>query len=310
MKNPLVELMAEASRALPYTTKSRGLEAEPLYIKKKAASLRTLVLTKTALPKLDENGQLVSAPHANIAGQSVPCSTAIANGSRVADAGASLIFLPEHFNPQIVAKDTAAMKLHPNFPRHFVNVDAAQFAEIPDDQEVPTTARPIHLGPITLDGLRQHSVRMKVNHKEQVDRGGEQVANEILAGIVAGISRTVDAVFLGTVLATNPEAFTLGKAGAKGAKIDALRGLVGTAGAGATWRGDGKFAVAGGIPADLTAATAATVVGWFERGAVVLGPDLSILAERLNVNGDLTVTAWFSLEAVIPDPAQFWTVSA
>ena len=43
---------------------------------------------------------------------------------------------------------------------------------------------------------------------------------------------------------------------------------------------------------------------------MVLGPDLSILAERLNVNGDLTVTAWFSLEAVIPDPAQFWTVSA
>ena len=43
MKNPLVELMAEASRALPYTTKSRGLEAEPLYIKKKAADRKSVV---------------------------------------------------------------------------------------------------------------------------------------------------------------------------------------------------------------------------------------------------------------------------
>lgn len=310
MKNPLVELMDEASRALPYSTKSRGMDADPLYIKKKAASLRTLVLNKTALPKLDENGQLVSAPHANIAGQSVPCSVAIANGSRVAEAGASLIFLPEHFGPQFVEQGRVAMKMHPDFPRHFVNVDAAQFAEIPDDQDVPTTPRPIHLGPITLDGLRQYSVRMEVNHKEQVTRGGEQVANEILAGIVAGISRTVDAVYLGTVLAANPEAFSVAKAAAKGAKVESLRALVGTTGAGAGWRGDGKFAVAGGIAAELTAATASTVVGWFERGAVVLGPDLSILAERLNVNGDLTVTAWFSLEAVIPDPAQFWTVSA
>lgn len=307
MTNPLIDLFTEAQRAMPDVLVGKDNDNQR-YIKRKAASLRTLVLNKSTMPVLNGTGQLIGAAHANIAGQTIPCSTAIAKGSRVAEAGASLIYLPDHFTPQFIGKELVAMKTR-EFPRHFVDVDAATFAEIPDDEEVATSDRPFNLAPINLDDLRQFSVRFKVNHKEQVDRGGEQVANEILAGIMAGISRTVDAVYLGTVLAATPEAFALSKAAAKGAKVQNLRGLVGTDGAGAEFRADGQLVVAG-IQAELTAAMEATVIGWFERGAVVMGPDLSILAERLNANGDLDVTAWFSLMAVVPDAGKFWTVSA
>lgn len=307
MNNPLIELLSEAQRAMPDVSVGKDSD-NPRYIKRKAASLRTLVLNKSTMPMLNGTGQLIGAAHANIAGQQIPCSTAIAKGSRVAEAGASLIYLPDHFTPQFIGKELVAMKTK-EFPRHFVDVDAAIFAEIPDDQEVTTSDRPFNLAPINLADLRQFSVRFKVNHKEQVDRGGEQVANEILAGIMAGISRTVDAVYLDTVLAATPEAFALSKAATKGAKVQNLRGLVGTDGAGAEFRADGQLVVAG-IQAELTAAMESTVIGWFERGAVVMGPDLSILAERLNANGDLDVTAWFSLMTVVPDAGKFWTVSA
>lgn len=306
MTNPIIDLIEEAQRARPDVSVGTNQD-QPRYIKRKAASLRTLVLNKSNVPVLNAQGQLTSAPHANIAAQTIPVSTAIAKGSRVAEAGASLIYLPDHFTPQFIGTNLVTMKTR-EFPKAFVDVDAAPFALVDDDADVALSDRPVNLAPIELDDLRQYSVKFKVNHKEQVDRGNEQVANEILAGIVAGISRTCDEVYLNAVLAKNPEVFTLAKAAAKGAKIDTLRGLVGTLGYGASWRGDGKFAVADGIPADITAAIELTVVGWFERGAVMLGPDLSILAERTNKNGDLIVTSWFSLNALIPDGNKFWTV--
>lgn len=307
--NPIADVLQEATRALPYHATKRAGYDEPAYIKKPAASLRTLVLTKATLPKLNDRGQLVRNPKANMAGEVIPCSTAIANASRVSAAGASMVFLPEHADPVIVETGSnSKIMATAAHPRQFVTVDPAGFAEIADDMEVPTTARPILMAPIDPDSLRQFSVRMKVNHKEQIDRGGQQVADEILASIVAGISQTVDKVFIEAVLATTPATFTLAAAAAKGAKVESLRALVGTAGAGAAFRADGQL-IAAGIPAELTATTASTLVGWFERGAVVIGPDVSILAERLNVNGDLTVTAWFSLAAAIPDGDSFWTVA-
>lgn len=307
--NALAELFAEARRALTFREIPREGGLEPIHIKKKAASLRTLNVTKT-LVKIDANGNLNTAPGANMAGEIVPCSTAIVNTSRAAKAGANLIFLPEHSDPKFIDTGSATKVMYTqNFPRYFVNVDASEFAEIPDDADVPETVRPVFKGDIKPENLRQFSVLHRVNHKEQVDRGGQQVADEILAAIVAGVSRTADRVFIETVLAASPEAFSVGKAAAKGARFEQLRGLIGTDGTGAAFRADGQMIV-NNVPAEITAASAESLIGWFERGAVVIGPDLQILAERLNVNGDLSVTCWFSLRAVIPDAASFWTVGA
>lgn len=304
--NPLVDLIDEAQRAMTYTTIQRdGLE--DTYLPKKAASLRTLVLKDSRLPVI--NGNATGVPGANLAAESILASKLIARESRVADAGASVILLPDHLEPKMVGKDKV-MSFYPDYPKAFVNVDAAQFAEIPDDVETPTSNRPLFIGDISLNNLRQFSVRFNVNRREQKMRGEQQVADELLTGIFSGISRTCDKVFLDAVMATMPENFGIDKAAAKGARIDKLRALVGNNGLGASWRGDGVFSVAGGIPAELTAATDETIVGWFERGALLIGPDLSIYAERLNVNGDVSVSAWFSLATVIPDVASFWKVAA
>lgn len=53
-----------------------------------------------------------------------------------------------------------------------------------------------------------------------------------------------------------------------------------------------------------------TVVGEFSRALAVVGPDMTVLVNRLNVSGDVTISAWLSVDSVAPDAGRFWTVAA
>jgi hypothetical protein len=82
-----------------------------------------------------------------------------------------------------------------------------------------------------------------------------------------------------------------------------------TAGDGAEIAGDGSFR-AGGVLAELTAATDKTVIGVFNRAAIAFRPELSVHVKRLNANGDSELTVFANAQAVLPNAADFWTVSA
>ena len=125
---------------------------------------------------------------------------------------------------------------------------------------------------------------------------------------VLGLARASDAVLLTAIEATNPATFTAGAVAAKGLRIDELRGLVGTEGAGAGWRGDGAFAVAGGIAADTTADTVGTVIGSFGRAGVAIHESIDLIVERHNTKGDLVLTAHANMIPLLPNPSVFWTI--
>ncbi len=169
----------------------------------------------------------------------------------------------------------------------------------------PTTANALRL--LILTATRPGEVR-----------GEEQTAAEVLTAIFTGLSRVVDKLALQAILANNPEQFSLAKAAAAGVRYKDLRGLIGTDGHGAFCGADNELKIlpfnltgwqAGGIPAELTPVMTQTVVGEFSRAQAIIGPDMTILVNRLNTRGDVTISAWLSVDAVAPDAGRFWTVS-
>lgn len=316
--NPLVPIFAEASRAMPYVERDRPGDREPLRINKHAAAVRTLVLKSTPMPALfDREGRMVRQPAGNLAGQTMMLGAAIVNASRTAQAGANIIVM-EHIEPQIIESGSDSKNMvFMSSPTHFVTVDPATFAEVADDSDTPETDPPVHVAQVVRDG-RSFGVRFKVTRAQQKERGEQLVADELLAAIISGVAQTADLVLLEAIKAATPAAFTLGAAAAAGVRFTDLRALVGTDGAGAHVSASGNLVAwpfninvqTGGIAAELTPGIAETIVGAFDHAAVVLGPEMTVIAERLNARGDLMVQGWLNIDAAVPDVSKFWTVGA
>lgn len=307
-KNPLVEMIAEAQRALPYHTKQRGQDAEPIYIAKKAASLRTLNLKTSFMPQLiADDGSLLAAPMANMAGEKLALDAAIIKASRVAQAGASIIIRPDQTRaiPVGTTGDVALVKQ----AGHFVTIEAAPFAQVADDADVPASLIPVARAAIDWETAPSVSVRYHMNHTDQKEIGNDQYAAELLASITIGLARAADKLLLAAINSATLSPFTLAAAAAQGIAVHELRGLVGTNGHGAAFRTDGTLAAAG-VSAELTGDMAGTVIGAFNRAAIAINSDVSILAERTSAAGALDVTCWASMIALVPDAGKFWNVGA
>ena len=307
--NPLLAVIAEAQRAMPYIERDRPGDQEPLRINKRAASLRNLMLVDTPV-RVDRNGRVMVGSNGNSAGQTITISDAIFQNSRFAQAGGNLVFLADHAQPQIIEtfSDTKLMGTY-TFPKSFVVVDPAALAEIDDDTDQAVSDLPMVLSEINRDNQRSFGVTFKLTRAQQKARGEQQTADELMCAIVTGLARVVDKLAVEAILANTPAAFSLASAATAGLRIGDLRGLVGTDGTGATFRADGQLVVAGGIEAELTPVTDQTIVGAFDRAAALIGTDMAILCNRLNKNGDVTVSAWLSVDAVCPDAGKFWTVA-
>ncbi len=85
-----------------------------------------------------------------------------------------------------------------------------------------------------------------------------------------------------------------------------MRGIVGTAGTGAQ-AVEGALYVEG-IPAELTADMAETFLGVWSRAAVVVGPNIKLIASRLDASGAVEVICFADMQALLPNPAMFWSV--
>ncbi|MCY1293302.1 hypothetical protein D9M70_425580 [compost metagenome] len=62
--------------------------------------------------------------------------------------------------------------------------------------------------------------------------------------------------------------------------------------------------------AELTPVTADTIVGSFSRAAVAVHEDIRLVAERTNRQGELILTAWANMQALLPLPGAFFKVAA
>ena len=300
--NPLLSTIQEAQRAMPYVARHIPGIDEPQYLPKKAAALRTLMLSST-LVRVDRAGKLIVGNTGNSAGETITIEKAIFLGSRFAQAGGTLVFLPEHAQP--LETGLTGMVAMRNEPVSFSVVNPADFELVADDDDATDSTLPVFVCTIDRTGQKSYGVRFKQTRADQKARGEETTADEMLASIVAGLSKVVDRLAMSAVLATTPANFSLAAAATAGVRFGELRALVGTDAAAADIRTDGRLTAAG-IEAELTDTMTKTVIGDFSKAAAVIGPDLQILISRLNKNGDVSVTAWLSADAVCPASGRFW----
>jgi hypothetical protein len=130
--------------------------------------------------------------------------------------------------------------------------------------------------------------------------------------IALGLGRLADRVAFETILASGPEVFTVAKAAALGLAWGDIRALIGTNGENALIAEDGTIcacpptAATTGIIAELTAETAATIVGAWSMAAIAVAEDITLIAQKTGKNGDLKLTCWCNMEALLPTPGAFW----
>ncbi|MEN9901635.1 MAG: hypothetical protein RL651_299 [Pseudomonadota bacterium] len=303
----IAALLKEAENAMPYIVRDRGMGNDPQFIDYPAASMRTLTLTMTHLPVLGgKDDSIITVAPGNIAGQSTKLDTAIIRSSRVAAAGANIIVRPVPANAYATGL-TGGVSVY-EADAYFVTVAPAEFASVADGAAVSVTPLPASRAQVKWDEAVKLAVRFNVPRRDPRTYGQEHIAKEILTAIPLGIARAADNLLLSAINAETPSPFTVAAASAQGLNAGELRALIGTDGTGAQFRADGQL-IAAGIAAEMTPDMAGTIVGAFDRAAVAIHDEITLLAERLDGDGNLAVTCWVSMIPLLPDPAKFWTVA-
>lgn len=306
--NPLTEVISQARFAAAHSVRERpGLE--PQYLPKKPAVLRTLNLKSSFLPSLyNKEGRLIAAPIGMPAAETIALDAAVIKASRVAQAGAHVIIRDNQLSP-IPVGNTGDMMMA-DVVSTFSTIEPAVFANVADDAEVTVTASlPIHRATMDWSTAQSVAVRFSVPRSTQKQHEQELFSDELMIALALGLGRAADRLLLAAINATTPDAFTLAAAASQGLNVEELRALVGTNAAGAEFRTDGTM-VAANIPAKLTGDMAGTLIGAWDRAAIAIGQDVSLLAERTNKNGTLDVTAWATMIPMVPDASKFWSVTA
>lgn len=317
--NTLTGLIEGASRALGYQDIAPGGDFDRAHRRAKIAGVNGRVeLSCEMLPALmDRDGRITRTPAARPGGEKMTLAAAAAGYSRVIEAGAHMIRLPdESLAIPIGTSGNIALQ---NRPASLRLIEAATFGAVPLDPltgEGTIAAAPLPMpeAEIDRDALTQRAVRFEIKRGLQKDRAPGELESEIYTALTLGIGRAMDAELLAAILATNPTAYTAfpfgtaSTAAALGLTWGEIRALIGTAGAGAV--ADHGELFAGGVRAELTADAAETIAGAWNRSAVVYHDMAEILVERRNVQGDLVVTAWLGMAALVPTPGAFWTVGA
>lgn len=312
----LLNLLTDARRALGYSETSNPDGSVRYVLPKPAASVATLSLRALDLPAPPKPTglHLVHAPRGEAAGRVTKLPAAVAQRSRAVTAGARLFVVeaatqpvqPAYINGQA---QNAPIAVTRRAGGRFTLVEAASLALTPDGDNLVPGTLPFHSEVVDLDTMPAYGASFTLTRAQQHDYNDAELADAALASLAMGIGRACDQALLAAIVAGTPAAFTLGAAAAKGFEFQELRALVGTAGTGATIGQDGTLR-AGGVVAELTPDTTATVVGAWNRAGVAVADDVRVIAERTGKNGDLRITAWANIEPMLPLAGCFWTVSA
>lgn len=241
-------------------------------------------------------------PTGTDAGKVTTLDGAIFSASRVAQAGATLIFLKDETVP---IKADNGYVARTKIPKSYATLDPAEFSAVADGAEVAVSPLPVHFADVDLQTMPNYGMRFEISRAEQ-KLHGDQLNDLISASIAAGIANVADRVLLEAIAAATPAAFTYAAAAAAGVSFGELRALVGptAADSGLEYK-DGQLRLHG-IPAELAQHAPESVVGAFGRCAVAIGDEIKLFADRIDTHGRLALTCWVSLQALIPKPEVFW----
>lgn len=167
--------------------------------------------------------------------------------------------------------------------------------------------------------LLQHAFRVRVPRSTMKDLAPGVAEAEIAHAIALGLAEAADRCLLAALDAAVPAVdavpgptggFTFGKAAAMGLRWGDLAAIMGTNPAvGATVNDAGALTV-NGVPAELVAAPVGAIIAAWSRFAIIMHPDVRVMAERLDATGALTVTCLADLAAVVPDAGFAWRGAA
>jgi HK97 family phage prohead protease len=257
--------------------------------------------------------------HEHKAARMIPVSVAVAERSRVAQAGARILVVDPAATARPVGEGTGVLAFQYT-KQQFITVDAAPFAltsegtpEVPALPEVPEAASPVsrlevRLGASGTFAGPSYAVRFKLTRQQMRDVPEDQLLQELVSSIALGLARAADHALLSAIVASTPAPFSLAAATAADLQFGQLRAIVGTGGHAAAVGQDGTLRAAG-IQAELTSQIAPTVVGSFGSAGVAVHDSLRI--HVLRVGGtDLVITCFADFQAMIPDPKFFWLAAA
>lgn len=311
-RGTLSELIQGAELALGYRDHAPGGDIDRIVRVPKIAGVNGRVeLSREMLPSLlDADGRITRAPVAAPGGETITLAAAAAGYSRVISAGSHLIRLPDE-NAAIATGKSGVVALA-NRPAGLRLIEPANFEALTLDPvtgegEVAPTPLPTVEALIDRDALTQRVVRFEIKRSARKDRAPGEIEAEIMTALALGVGRALDHELLTALVATAPTAYSPAAAASLGLSWGELRAIVGTAGAGAAPDRGALFV--DGVPAALTADVAETIVGAFDRAAVVYHDGAEILVERRSAAGDLVVTAWLGMAALVPKPEAFWVVT-
>lgn len=316
----LVELMDYARTAMPRNVRiaAQGTDQEHYQSVPGLSSLAGVngsLSLRQMLPQLTGKApQTYNIP----AGSKVALSAALAERSRVAQAGTRIIpvTLPE---PPSNAPAGAFYER----AGAFTLLEPADFQAADDETPAVTQALPFKSEDIDVALMRSYAVRFSISRREQRDIGDAEMSARIMTGVAMGLANLVDrelladleAALLADAGGTAMPAFSLASAASTGLRFEELRALVGTNATGAVVGQDGALRVAG-VPAELTAEAPNTFVGAFDRSAVAIIDDLPLLVQRgggddagTSSKGRITVTAWVDLLPLVPSTDYFWSAA-
>jgi hypothetical protein len=262
---------------------------------------------------IDADGFVSQTPAGRLAGDRQTIQLAAAGFSRVAAAGAHIIPLPTaaHLRPVgstgelVLAEEPAGLIVVDPAPVEKITLDP-----ITGEGEIGASALAVNIAKTDREALPLHAVRIALPRSVIKDRGIERIEAEVMVSLALGLGRAIDAELLAAILATSPDAVTnlpqgtAATAAARGLVWQELAAIIGTAGNAATM--DGGRLYAGGIPAQLSADLAETVIGAFNRSAVVVADEIDLLIDRTDISGGVEITAWVGAQGLVADPAAFW----
>ncbi|MCM2329829.1 MAG: hypothetical protein NDI70_00905 [Pseudomonas sagittaria] len=303
MTSKIHQMLIDAGNAVGYQDHYAVGATDPhLRTMKRAAEATGLSMLHEQAPTLNPgiDGGLY-LPNGTEAGKVSTLATALLSNSVTSKAGAQIIVIDRA--PPAPAGES---KLPAFYTRNyrFDVVKPAQFAILADGAEVTDSDFPISRAAVDLHTMPAYSFRVNMTRAQKREYGLGFLSAELEHSIIAGIARAADAALLAAIAATTPATFSLGAAAAKGCQFADLRAIVGSSGTGAAAQ-QGELFV-DGIAAELCMDIAPTIVGTWMRAAVAVHEDVTLIADRRSVEGDLSLTCFVNLQPLVPDAGYFF----
>jgi hypothetical protein len=298
----ILDLVKMASRQLGYHDHQPVGMQEPTVRIPKPAAVNGSLRMSDFLPEIVTDAARPTQTEVP-AGEKTTIDAAAFLNSRVADAGAHIIQLPEQ---TLIEGPTPALA---DAPAGLRVIRPAPFSTVADGADITasTLADVIAEARVNRAIMPQIGVRVPLPRSALQGIGEAQIVAEVAHAVTLGVGVAIDRVLLSAIVAAGPAAFSFGAVAGAGLRFGDLRAIIGTAGAGAAAEQGGLYV--SGIPAETSGAVPQTVIAAFNRFGVIVSPEIELLAERIDASGGVTLTAWLGVAALVPDVGFAWTVS-